>query len=122
MARKRTKQKSVLIRLSAGLMATALIGASLLVLYGGVTSQVSRLADTAIQNGRSVADQVKSDQGDRARVTEFDRMNSMWGRDLLRRCDEFTEFNEDHPGDYAREQRDEACVRYETFVRTGRVR
>ena len=121
MAPKKKNRKPLLTRLLAGLTAFALLGLSLLMLYGGVTSQLNKLADTAIENSRSVADQAKSDQEHRVFATEADRMNSKQGIDLLRRCDEFTQFHENHPGDYAREQRDEACERYESFVRTGRA-
>ena len=109
-------------RLFAGLAAMALLSVGLLVLYGSVTSQLNRIADDAIENSQSAVEQAKRDSADQVHTTEIDRMNSEQGHDLLRRCDEFTEFHENHPGDYASEQRNKACEHYETFVKTGRVR
>lgn len=58
---------------------------------------------------------------ERRQALELKRIKSEIGRDLGRRCQEFTIFLRDNPGDYAREQRVEACRRFEIFIETGRV-
>jgi len=48
-----------------------------------------------------------------------DRIDSPLGLALFRKCAEWTEFNDNHPSDNARENEERACSEYRHYVETG---
>ena len=48
-----------------------------------------------------------------------ERMESPLGLALFRKCTEWTEFNDNHPSDNARENEERACSEYRDYVETG---
>lgn len=57
----------------------------------------------------------KAQQEQRFEEIKRQRAESRLGKDLLRRCDEFTQFHRDCPGSYAEQERDKACGKYSDY-------
>lgn len=83
--------------------------------------QIKGFADQAQESSDRIVAKARQRQTGRRAVTEQQRRDSKTGKDLLRRCNEFSQFYRDYPGEYAREEMDRACGRFRAYVESGRV-
>jgi hypothetical protein len=60
-------------------------------------------------------------QAEQQKATEQQRAKSKTGQTLLRECGEYSDFYQNQPGSYAREQRAIACKKYRVYIETGRT-
>jgi hypothetical protein len=86
---------------------------------GVAEPEVTALEQTATQNLEAMQSQLAADIAGRSTSEAQQRMDSPRGQALFRRCAEWTDFHEQHPGEDARRQRDAACARLRQYVETG---
>lgn len=89
--------------------------------FAGQASE--NLRESQARMDRRLAEQRQAnEQRQQARIeaVEEKRRLSPLGREVYRRCVEFMRFYEDHPGDYALEQREKSCKAYRVYIETGR--
>ena len=98
-----------------------LISLGFFTIQEGARSGATHLTESAAQLTRKQNEAAMARREAQARQVEMQRQNSEIGKDLARRCTEFSQFVADHPGEYAIEERDAACKRYRDYVETGRV-
>lgn len=99
------------------------LGARLLYTYAVMkvaVAEIEAIGDQFQINTRRVQEKNARDSQRRREALEQQRRHSDMGRDLYRRCAEYSEFQRNHPGDYAYEQQQKACSNYSTYVQTGR--
>jgi uncharacterized membrane protein len=82
-------------------------------------AHMDAIGEQAQENFRGIQANQARQQEKQRKATQQQRNASKAGLDLYRRCAEYAEFYRDHPGDYAREQRDNACGDYHTYIRSG---
>ena len=107
----------------AAIVAVGAVVARLIVLVAMASvaeNQITNITERAQDSIDRISHNAVAQQEIRREETKRQRAESKVGRDLLRRCDEFTEFYRDHPGSYAMQERDKACEKYSDFVLTGR--
>lgn len=99
------------------------LGARLLYTYAVtkvVVAEIEAIGDQFQIDARRTREKNVRDSQRRREAVEQQRRHSDIGRDLYRRCVEYTEFQRNHPGDYAYEQQQKACSNYSTYVQTGK--
>lgn len=85
-----------------------------------VVAEIEAIGDQFPIDNRQMREKIARDSQRRKAAVEQQRRHSDTGRDLYRRCTEFTEFQRNHPSDYAYDQQQKACSTYSTYVQTGR--
>lgn len=99
------------------------LSARLIFVYGAsrvAVAQIERIGTQAQQSLEKMNEHNQQRSEINKKAARRARAQSEIGRDLYRRCAEFSEFYSNHPGDYAREQRDEACENYKIYAATGK--
>lgn len=86
-----------------------------------VTDQIEVLTEQAQESTNRIVQQAQEERDVRFEALKKQRAESELGKDLLRRCDEFTKFHGEHPSEYARQQREQACNAYSSYVLDGKV-
>lgn len=83
------------------------------------SSEAAALALQSAQNAelmqRGIADSLEGELADE----QQQRMTSELGLAMFRKCAEWTEFNDNHPSDHARENEERACGEYRRYVEHG---
>ena len=85
-----------------------------------VVTEIEAFGEQIQEHTRRIKEKNARDTKRRRQAVEQERRHSKMGRDLYRRCAEYTQFYQDHPSEYAYEQRQKTCSNYNTYVRTGR--
>ena len=85
-----------------------------------VVTEIEAFGEQLQEDTRRIKEKNARDTKRRREAVEQERRHSKIGRDLYRRCAEYTEFYRDHPSEYAYEQRQKTCSNYNAYVRTGR--
>jgi hypothetical protein len=99
------------------------ISARLVFVYGAsrvAVAQIEKIGAQAQQSLKTMNERSRQQSDNNKTAAQQARAQSEKGLDLYRRCVEFSEFYKNHPSDYAREQRDEACDNYEIYTSTGK--
>ena len=85
-----------------------------------VVAEIEAMGDQFQIDSRQIREKNARDAQRRQVAAAQQRRHSDMGRDLYRRCTEFTEFQRNHPSDYAYEQQQKACSDYSDYIQTGR--
>lgn len=135
--RKRTRRATLDGAVSSRKGPSYYIGVAVAVFVGGTAAtltvdyieariaiaQVEQFAEQATRSIRETqartSHRLAEQRQARIEAVEERRRRSSIGRDLYRRCVEFTRFYKNNPGDYALEQREKACKAYRHYIETG---
>ena len=106
------------------IVAVAAIGVVLLVghLRGRAPIEEPQAEELALQSDLNVQQmqETLNDEIAGAQTSDQqDRMDSPLGLALFRKCAEWTDFNDNHPSDNARENKERACSEFRDYVETG---
>ena len=118
-------RKNRLMHLGLGaIIAVAAIAAMLLVthLQGRAPIDEPQAEELAVQsdlNVQQMQEMLNDDIAGAQTSEQQDRMDSPLGLALFRKCAEWTEFNDNHPSDNARENRERACSEFRDYVESG---
>lgn len=81
--------------------------------------QAEELALRSDLNVQQMQDTLSDDIAGAQTSEQQERMESPLGLALFRKCAEWTEFNDNHPSDHARDNKERACSEYRGYVETG---